>query len=408
MNTFEIIKSKRDGHALSRREVEFFVENYVSGAIADYQMSALLMAIYFQGLNDEETNYLTSAYLDSGKTLEFSALEGVKIDKHSTGGVGDKVSLILAPLVASLGAVYIPMISGRGLGHTGGTLDKLETIPGFRTDLSIAQFKHQVGELGCAITSQSAELTPADGKIYALRDVTATVACIPLIVASIMSKKLAEGIDSLMLDVKSGNGAFMQDDTQAEQLAKALIKVGKAHGCETRAIITDMNQPLGRTVGNALEVKESIEFLRAEKQADDLKAVVFHLAAHMLLLAKRFDDFNSAYHAAESAVSSGKALDKFRALIAAQNGDPKVCDDLSLLVDAKYKFECKAERSGYISRIDTMGVGLLAVEIGAGRENLGDAIDPAVGLEFFKKIGNRVETGDTIALIHLPDNEKDT
>lgn len=399
MTPYEIIKKKRDGQALTKKEIEYFVSGYTKGEIPSYQMSALLMAIFFQQATKKETEYLTTSYVNSGKTLDFSSIKGPKIDKHSTGGVGDKVSLIVAPLVACLG-VNIPMISGRGLGHTGGTLDKLESIPGFKVNLSIAQFKNQVKKIGVAIVSQSPELAPADGKIYALRDATATVESIPLVVASIMSKKLAEGIDGLVLDVKCGNGAFMEDINQAQKMAQALVATGKAHGCRTKAIISDMNQPLGRTVGNALEVKEAIQFLKGEKTEGDLEKVVLTLASHMLVLGKRFKHFDTAAKKAKKALHKGKGLAKMKELIQAQGGNPSVCDEVSLLDQAPCQMELKAHKKGYIQKMETRKIGALGVHMGAGRKKMGEDIDHTVGFEFFKKIGDKVKKGELLAIVH--------
>ncbi len=358
-------------------------------------MSAWLMAVYLRGLSRSETVALTKAMLDSGTTLDLSRLSGPKIDKHSTGGVGDKVSLILAPLVAACG-VIVPMVSGRSLGHTGGTLDKLASIPGFKTDLKLAEFYQVLEKVGVGIIGQTEEMCPADKKLYALRDVTGTVESIPLIAASIMSKKLAEGIDGLVLDVKTGNGAFMRQRRDARQLARLMLSIGNAFGKNVVALITDMSQPLGRAVGNALEVKEAIEALKGN-WPPDLQEVTLALGEEMLLLAGKAANRPQARRLLLRALTTNRALKKFQEMIEAQGGDPRVVDDYSLLPSANYKKEVFANEKGYIRSIDTLKVGLLGLEIGLGRKTLDDKIDPGAGFIFRKKRNERVEKGEVLA-----------
>ncbi|MBN2541310.1 thymidine phosphorylase [bacterium] len=404
MNAYEIIIKKRDGGTLTSDELKFLIDGFVKGAVPDYQMAAFLMAAFLNGLTEDEMVELTSLYIGSGKRIDLSEIEGHKLDKHSTGGVGDGVSLILAPLVASCG-VTVPMISGRGLGHTGGTLDKLESIPGFTTSRSPSEFKKQLWEIGVAIISQSAEIVPADGKIYALRDVTGTVDSQPLIVASIMSKKIAEGIDGLVMDVKVGSGAFMRTMNDAIKLAEALVKVGEGSSCATRAFITNMDQPLGRYVGNALEVKETIEFLRGDYIAPDMKEVTFTLAAEMLVMAEVEKELAGAVASLENKLETGKPLEKFKELIEAQGGDPRVCDDLTLLPKASLNLPVLADRGGYVQSIDNHRIGTASVELGAGRKSMEDNIDPAVGFEIHIKLGDKVEKGSEVAIVFCNDED---
>jgi len=387
---------------LNEIEINFLIEGYTKDKILDYQFAAFLMAVYFQGMNFEETANLTAAMMNSGKVFDLSSIPGKKIDKHSTGGVGDKVSLILAPLVAACGVV-VPMVSGRGLGHTGGTLDKLESIPGFRTNLSYNEFIANLKNIGVAMIGQTEELAPADKKIYALRDVTATVDSIPLISASIMSKKLAEGIDGLVLDVKTGSGAFMSKLSDAKRLAKTMIEIGKRMNKKITAFITDMNQPLGHAVGNALEVIESIEALKG-KGEKNLMELIFVLSEEMLLMSKQVKTRTQARKLLKVAIENGKALNKFRELIRLQGGNEKVIDDYTLLPKAKYQVEVESSKTGYVAKIDTQKVGLLSVELGAGRKKIEDRIDPAVGFIINKKIGERVKNGDILASV-LANNE---
>lgn len=395
MNIYELIKKKRDGIILSKEEINFLIKGYTKGQIPDYQISAFLMAVYFQGLNFKETTNLTLAMIHSGKTYNLSSITGIKVDKHSTGGVGDKVSLILAPLVAACG-VKVPMVSGRGLGHTGGTLDKLESIPGFRTNLSYKKFITNLKKIGLAMIGQTEELTPADKKLYALRDVTATVDSIPLISASIMSKKIAEGIDGLVLDVKVGAGAFMTNFAVAKKLAKTMITIGKRMGKKVTAFITDMNQPLGKTMGNTLEVIESIEALQGKGEKALMK-LVFTLGEEMLILSKKAKNKIQARKILKAAIANGKALNKFRELIKNQGGNDKVINDYNLLPKAKYHINVKSIKSGYIAKMDTQRIGMLGIELGAGREEIEDKIDPAVGFIFNKKIGDWVKKGESLA-----------
>jgi pyrimidine-nucleoside phosphorylase len=396
-----VIARKRDGHALTREEIGAFVRGATDGSWADYQLSALLMAICWRGMTARETADYTDAMMRSGVVADLSAVRGIKVDKHSTGGVGDKVSLALAAMVVACG-VPVPMISGRGLGHSGGTLDKLESIPGFRTDLSLEAYRTQVAKIGCALIGQTADLAPSDKKLYALRDVTATVECIPLICGSILSKKLAEGIDALVLDVKYGRGAFMKSQADARRLAEALVGVGRAGGKRVRALITAMHEPLGRTVGNALEVAESIACLRGDGPAD-LMAVTHELGAHMLILGGVAPDLASARHQLAQSISTGAALRKFREIVEAQGGDGRVIDEPARLPQARIQVPLAAPRSGHVSDVDAMGVALAALRLGAGRAKADDRVDPAVGVSGLVKIGEPVRAGAPLAVIHAND-----
>ena len=396
-----IIARKRDGHALTREEIGAFVRGATDGSWADYQLSALLMAIFWRGMTPEETAHYTDAMMRSGVVADLSAVPGIKVDKHSTGGVGDKVSLPLAPMVVACG-VPVPMISGRGLGHSGGTLDKLESIPGFRTDLSLDAYRAQVGRIGCALIGQTKDLAPSDKKLYALRDVTATVECIPLICGSILSKKLAEGIDALVLDVKFGRGAFMKNRADARQLAEALVRVGLAAGKKVRAVLTAMEEPLGRTVGNALEVAEAIACLRGEGPAD-LMTVTNELGVHMLLLGGVAPDPAAARAQLQRAVASGAALRKFREIVVAQGGDGRVVDEPSRLPQARIKVPLNAARAGFVVEVDAMGVALAALRLGAGRARAEDRVDPAVGVSDLVKIGEAISPGALLCVIHAND-----
>jgi len=398
LRPYELIKAKRDGQPLAPDDIAAFIAAYTRGDVPDYQMSAMLMAIYFRGLSPEELTAWAGAMLHSGEVLDLSDVPGVKVDKHSTGGVGDKVSLSLAPLAAACG-VKVPMISGRGLGHTGGTLDKLESIPGFRVDLGIADYRRLVREVGACLIGQTATLAPADKKLYALRDVTATVDCIPLIASSIMSKKLAEGIDALVLDVKTGSGAFMKNVDDARTLARTMISIGEGMGKKVVALLTDMDQPLGRAVGNALEVVEAVQMLRGEAPADYTELTVA-LTAQMVLLAGQAKTQAEARAKVETAVRDGSAERKLCELVKAQGGDPSAIVDLSKLPRAEKTSPVTAARAGYVTGIDTEGVGLAAVALGAGRERTDSKIDPAVGFVLEKKVGDRVEAGETLVTIH--------
>jgi pyrimidine-nucleoside phosphorylase len=406
MNVAQLIQKKRDNQTLTAEEIRFLVNGFSRGTIPDYQMAAFAMAVFWRGMNFEETTELTCAMMESGRVLEWPRRGGAPpgralpfyCDKHSTGGIGDKVSLVLAPLVACCG-VKVPMISGRGLGHTGGTLDKLESIPGFRTDLSIAKFQRVVDEIGCAIIGQTADLCPADKKLYALRDVTATVPSLPLIVSSIMSKKLAEGLDGLVLDVKWGSGAFMKTVTDAEALAEAMVAVGKLMGKKTVALITDMNQPLGRTAGNALEVEEVIAILCGER-VDDVLEVTLALGSEMLLLAGVASDEEFARRMLSKQLASGAALKKFEAMVKTQGGDAEVLENPRLLPHARATAEIDAPRGGVVQSVDTERLGWAAIALGAGRKVATDKIDHAVGLSGIRKIGERVEHGQPLLTMH--------
>jgi pyrimidine-nucleoside phosphorylase len=396
-----VIARKRDGHELTREEIGAFVRGATDGSWTDYQLSALLMAIFLRGMSAQETAIYTEAMMRSGVVADLSSIRGRKADKHSTGGVGDKISLHLAPMVAACG-VAVPMISGRGLGHTGGTLDKLEAIPGFRVDLSLAEYRSQVERLGLCLIGQTAELAPADKKIYALRDVTATVESIPLICGSILSKKLAEGIDVLVLDVKFGRGAFMKDEVKAKELARALVSVATAMGKPTRALLTSMDEPLGRAVGNALEVAESIECLRGHGPADTMDVTVA-LGEQMLLLAGAAGTGEEARRQLREVIASGAALDKFREMVRAQGGDVAVVDDPSRLPQARLREEVLTSRSGWVSDVDAMEVALAALRLGAGRSRTEDPVDHAVGVSHLVKCGERVERGDPLFRLHAND-----
>jgi pyrimidine-nucleoside phosphorylase len=396
-----IIAKKRDGEVLSREEIGAFVRGATDGSWADYQLSALLMAIYLRGMTPEETALYTEAMMNSGVVADLRSVKLPKADKHSTGGVGDKVSLHLAPMVAACG-VAVPMISGRGLGHTGGTLDKLESIPGFRVNLSMAEYRAELEQIGLSLIGQTAELAPSDKKLYALRDVTATVECIPLICGSILAKKLAEGIDVLVLDVKFGRGAFMKDKAKARELAQALVSVATAMGKPTRAVMTAMEQPLGRNVGNALEVIESIECLRGRGPADTME-VTYALGEQMLVLAGVARTAAEARAALERSISSGAALEKLRAMIVAQGGDARVVDQPERLPQAKFKVALAASRAGFVQDVDAMGVALAALRLGAGRVKATDGVDHAVGFSGLVKVGERVAAGAPLGVIHAND-----
>ena len=401
----ELIRKKRDGNELSREEVEWFVGAYTRNEIPDYQVSAFLMAALIRGLSRAETAALTNAMLNSGQVLDFSELKTCKVDKHSTGGVGDKTSLILSPLVAAAG-LYVPMISGRGLGHTGGTLDKLESIPGFSVNFSLTEFRRTLAAVGCAMIGQTAEVAPADKKLYSLRDVTGTVESPYLICASIMSKKLAEGIDALVLDVKTGSGAFMKDPKDAEFLAELMVETGERMGKRTVALITGMDEPLGRAVGNALEVEECIALMKGEcKGSEDLYDLTMDLAAWMLHLGHRTASLEEGRALAQELIANGAALAKFRELVAAQGGNPAICDDMSLLPKAKHTVELAAEADGYVRAMDCHLVGVASVMLGGGRFLKEDVVNPAVGFVLHKKVGDRVMRGESLCTIHY-DEEK--
>ena len=405
MRPQDIIRKKRDGLSLSREEIDFFIAGITSGRIADYQVSALLMAIYLNGMDQDEQQALTEAMLNSGHILDFSDVPKPKADKHSTGGVGDKTSIIIAPLVAACG-VCVPMISGRGLGHTGGTLDKLESIPGYRVNLSLTEFKQVLDQVGYAMAGQTAEIAPADKKMYALRDATSTVEAIPLIVASIISKKGAAGLDAMIIDVKVGNGAFMRDEDRAKALAHALVGTGNSCGIKTRALLTDMNQPLGGAVGNSIEIEECIKLLRgeADEAAQPTLELSLELSAHMLVLANVDESLEAARTRLEKVVQSGKALECLRSNIAAQGGDPRVCDDpASFLPLVKENVKVESPRSGFITSVETTEIGHAIAAIGGGRVRIEDKIDPTVGFTAELKLGDQVSAGQRIGMVYSAD-----
>jgi pyrimidine-nucleoside phosphorylase len=401
MIVLPLIERKRDGGRIAGDEWRALADAYARGAVPDYQMAALLMAIYFRGLDREETGALTDAMLRSGATLQLDGVRGGRVDKHSTGGVGDKVSLILAPLVAALG-VAVPMMSGRGLGHTGGTLDKLEAIPGFRTDLSLAAAARQVERLGCALLGQTGEIAPADRKMYALRDVTGTVEAIPLIAASIMSKKLAEGLTGLVLDVKRGSGAFLPELDRGLELARTMIALGADHGCPTVALLTAMDRPLGRACGNALEVEESVLALRGEGP-DDLMTVTYALGAEMLVLGGAFTTRDQAHGAMRAAIADGRAARKFQEIIEAQGGNPGVVDDPAVLPQAPQSAVWRAPRAGVVAQVEPRAVGRGIIALGGGRRTVDDRVDPAVGFVITARPGDAVRPGDPLATIYARD-----
>ncbi len=407
MNAAEIIQKKRDGKILDSKEIEFFIQGLLKGDIADYQATALLMAIFFRNLNAKETLALTQTMLNSGSQYSFKSISGPKIDKHSTGGVGDKVSLILAPLGAACG-LRIPMMSGRSLGHTGGTLDKLDAIPGFKHSLSRGEFEDVLQNVGCSMIGQDESIAPADKILYSLRDVTATVDCIPLIVSSILSKKVAEGTEGLVLDIKVGSGAFMKMKKEARLLAKTLVQVGKKLGLKTKAVLTDMNQPLGYSIGNSLEVIEAIEVLQNKKSevngmsSCDLKEVTIHLCAQMLLLAKKAKSLNDGRKTAMQKLQNGEAWEKFKLLVQAQGGDLHSIEDPSRLPISHNCVQWKSRRRGYLNAINTETIGKIVVSLGGGRLKTSDPVDPSVGLVFHKKLGARLKPGDPIATVYAP------
>ena len=396
-----LIEHKRDGHALTPEQWSSLIREYTLGRVPDYQMSALLMAIVFRGLEPAELAALTDAMIASGDRLRFEGHPVPVADKHSTGGVGDKVSLVLAPMVASCG-VAVPMMSGRGLGHTGGTLDKLESIPGFRTDLSLREARAQIDRLGCAMLGQTPEIAPADKRLYALRDVTGTVESVPLLAASIMSKKLAEGLNGLVLDVKTGSGAFLTDSALALELARTMIGLGESRGCPTVALLTAMDRPLGRACGNTLEVEEAIEALRGRGPAD-LMEVTYALAAEMLALVGAAPDLIEARRRLEEAVTSGRALETFARVIEAQGGNPAVVDDPAVLPQARAVEVFRAERGGRVERVEPRRIGRAIVELGGGRATLEDSIDPTVGFVVTVKPGDVVRAGEPIASVFARD-----
>ena len=400
----ELIEKKKRGEALSTDEIRFIVAGSLQGEIPDYQLAALFMAIRFQGMDPRETTDLTSEMMNSGKVIELGSIPGEKIDKHSTGGVGDKVSLILAPLVASAGVV-VPMMSGRGLGHTGGTLDKLESIPGFQTTPSIPRFLKQLFHIGVGIIGQSEEIAPADRSFYVLRDVTGTVDSIPLITASILSKKLAEGAEGYVFDVKVGSGAFMRAMEEARALASSLVSVASEMGKRAFALITSMEQPLGEMVGNSLEVMEAIDALKGKGPAE-LIELILRLGAEMLLLAGKVKDIEEGAEALTNKLQSGEALEKFLELVSWQGGDPRVVDDYRLFPRAKGRWEMPSPSGGYVSELDAYQIGLAVKRLGGGRESLQQEIDPSVGIRCRKKIGEWVRKGEILMEIYYNDSQK--
>ncbi|MEL4024576.1 pyrimidine-nucleoside phosphorylase [Lysinibacillus endophyticus] len=398
MRMVDIIEKKRNGEELTTEEIRFFVNGYTDGSIPDYQVSSLMMAIYFQDMNERERADLTMAMVESGDQINLSGIEGIKVDKHSTGGVGDTTTLSLAAMVAAVG-VPVAKMSGRGLGHTGGTIDKLESIKGFHVELSNEQFMKQVNEIGTAVIGQSGNLTPADKKLYALRDVTGTVPSIPLIASSIMSKKIAAGADAIVLDVKTGDGAFMKTYEDAKALAHAMVQIGNNVGRKTMAIISDMSQPLGFAIGNALEVKEAIDTLKGNGPKD-LMELCYTLGSQMIVLGNKAKSLEEARALLEEVVQNGKALDVFKKFITAQGGDASVVDDPSLLPQAKFQIELPAKQSGYVEKIEADDVGVAAMLLGAGRATKESTIDLAVGLVLHKKVGDSVKDGESLVTIH--------
>jgi pyrimidine-nucleoside phosphorylase len=403
MRTVDLILRKRGGEELSVEELQYLVSGYTSGDIPDYQMAALLMATYFNGMTDRELSGLTECMMSSGEVLDLSDIPGIKVDKHSTGGVGDKTSLICAPIAAAAG-VIVPMISGRGLGHTGGTLDKLEAIPGFRTDLTIEQFRAQLKELGLCFIGQSDEISPADKRFYALRDVTGTIESIPLIASSIMSKKMAEGIDALVLDVKVGNGAFMKKQVDARRLAQAMVGIGRRLDKKVQALITDMNQPLGYAIGNALEVMEVSQTLQKAGPAD-LTRLSLELAARMIFLGKITTTLDEARKLAEDKLMDGSAYKLFKQVVAAQGGNPQALDRFELLPNATGMREILSPRAGFVSAIMAEDIGRASQMMGAGRARKEDVIDPAVGVILEVKVGEKVESGSVLCRLYYTGEE---
>ena len=398
MRMVDIIDKKRNGGELTQEEIQTFVDGVVSGEIPDYQTSAFLMATYFKDMTDAERSELTMAMMKSGDHLDLSSIPGLKVDKHSTGGVGDKTSIPLAPIVAAIG-IPVPMISGRGLGHTGGTLDKLEAIPGYQVEISESDFLKQVRDQGLAIVGATGNIAPADKKIYALRDVTDTVDSIPLIASSIMSKKIASGTDALVIDVKTGAGAFMKTLDDSRKLAKALVGIGKGVGMDCMAIISDMNQPLGNAIGNALEIKESIDLLKGQAPAD-ITELVMTLGAHMVVMSGKADDLETARAMCEKTITDGSALQKFGDMVAAQGGDRNVIDHPEIMPQAKFKIELPAKASGVVSKVEADEMGIASMLLGGGRQKADDQLDYAVGIMMNKKVGDPVKAGESLLTIY--------
>src|SRR5215813_10061126 len=404
MRTVDIIAKKRDGYELGRDEINFVIRGYTNGEIADYQVAALLMAIYLRGMSSEETVALTEAMLHSGEIVDFSDLGRPRVDKHSTGGVGDKTSLVIAPVVAAAG-ILVPMISGRALAHSGGTLDKLESIPGFRTDLSLAEFRSTLENVGAALIGQTAEIAPADKKLYALRDVTATVACRPLMAASIMSKKMAEGASGLVLDVKTGSGAFLKNEDEARELGLIMISIARGLNKECLVLITDMNQPLGRAVGNSLELIEAFETLKG-RGPDDFNTLCRELSARMFVLGNAASNVDRGRRLYDQLIESGAALAKMRDVIRAQQGDANVVDNYDLLPRASHQQHLLSSEAGYVQAIDTEAIGHASMLLGAGRAKLDTEIDLGVGLTVHARIGDKVERNSPLVTIHFNDAER--
>ncbi|MHC5251512.1 pyrimidine-nucleoside phosphorylase [Listeria kieliensis] len=398
MRMIDVIDHKRNGGELTDEEIQFFVDGVVNGTIPDYQISALLMAIYFQNMTKEERASLTIKMMESGEHLDLSEIPGIKVDKHSTGGVGDKVSLPLAAVVAAVG-IPVPMISGRGLGHTGGTLDKLEAIPGYQIEISEKDFISQVKDEKLAIIGATGDIAPADKKIYSLRDVTDTVDSIALIASSIMSKKIASGTDALVIDVKTGSGAFMKTLEDSTELAEALVDIGKGVGMKCMALISDMNQPLGNKIGNALEIEESIDLLKG-KGPKDLVDLVLTLGSYMVLLGEKAKTFDEAKQMLEKTIADGSALDRFKAMIKAQGGDERVIEDYTIMPQAKYKIELPAKEAGVVAKITADEIGIASMLLGGGRQKASDKLDYAVGIELHKKIGDAVQAGESLMTIY--------
>ncbi|WP_066193104.1 pyrimidine-nucleoside phosphorylase [Gracilibacillus timonensis] len=405
MRMIDIIERKRNGESLSEQEIAYFIEGYLDESIPDYQVSALLMAIYYQDMSQEEIAYLTKYMVASGDTIDLSSIQGHKVDKHSTGGVGDKTTFIVGPLVGAAG-IPVAKMSGRGLGHTGGTIDKLESITGFKVELTNQQFIDNVNRHKLAVVGQTGNLAPADKKLYALRDVTATVDSIPLIASSIMSKKIASGADGIVLDVKTGSGAFMKSLEDSQRLAEAMVTIGNQLGRQTIAVISDMNQPLGFEVGNANEVKEAVQVLQGEKIAD-LRELAVELAAQMTLIAGIYDHYDTAVQALEAKLDNGEALACFKDFIEAQGGDSAFIDDFNLLPQPSYNIEVKAHTDGYIHEMAAEKIGLAAMHLGAGRATKEDTIDHSVGITLKKKIGDSIVKGDTLAILHSNKDQAD-
>ena len=401
MRMYDLILKKRNGQPLTESEINFFIQSYSQGTIPDYQASAMLMATYFSGMDDTEIFALTKAMIESGDTIDLSAIHGVKVDKHSTGGVGDKTTIALAPLVAAAG-IPVAKLSGRGLGHTGGTLDKLESFKGFSYELSEEQFMESVNTVGVAIAGQTANLCPADKKLYALRDVTATIESIPFIVGSIMSKKLSSGSDAIVLDVKTGSGAFMKSVDEAFELAEKLVDVGERMGKRIVAVVPDMSQPLGHTIGNSLEVQEAIETLKG-KGPQDLQDLVIHLGGHMLALGNAAENFEDGMEKISQLIDSRAGVGKLKELVANQGGNPDWVDDYGLWPQAQKTLEIKAEKSGYIKEITAEKMGTASMKLGAGRETKESVIDLTAGIELVKKTGEKIEQGEAIAILHAAD-----